>query len=237
MWIEPPADMGRPVWRDVLEQTQLGPLERAAFLSDAGTDRRRSHHLWGRIAAKEAARRIWRSAGLPHDVSRRPGSRRRRPRPAPFDPRGPTRRSIHAGYLDRPRRWSRRRAWPPTPRTPPPESTSSPSSIVPMASKIRPSQPENDFSCVEGSALTAQNGSHGSCAAKGAAAKASGIRLAAGRAGAEVIEADFDSGVIHVRLAPEISRNEANMPNPIRVISRRRAKYAWAWTLGEGVEP
>ena len=33
VWLEPPADMGRPVWRDVLEQTQLGPAERAAFLS------------------------------------------------------------------------------------------------------------------------------------------------------------------------------------------------------------
>ncbi len=29
VWLEPPADMGRPVWRDVLEFTQLGPEERA----------------------------------------------------------------------------------------------------------------------------------------------------------------------------------------------------------------
>ena len=33
VWLEPPADMGRPVWRDVLEQIQLGPHERAAVLA------------------------------------------------------------------------------------------------------------------------------------------------------------------------------------------------------------
>ncbi len=33
VWLEPPADMGRPVWRDVLEYTQLGPAERAAYLA------------------------------------------------------------------------------------------------------------------------------------------------------------------------------------------------------------
>jgi phosphopantetheinyl transferase len=72
--------------------------------------------------------------------------------------------------------------------------------------------------------------------AKEAAAKASGMGLAAGPASAEVIEADPDSGVMHVRRAPEILQNEANLANPLRVVTRRRAEYAWAWTLGEGVE-
>ena len=35
VWLEPPADMGRPVWRDVLEHTQLGPEERAGYLASA----------------------------------------------------------------------------------------------------------------------------------------------------------------------------------------------------------
>ncbi len=65
VWLEPPADMGRPVWRDVLEQTQLGPSERAAHLDLGGPERRRSHRLWGWIAAKEAARRIWQADGRP----------------------------------------------------------------------------------------------------------------------------------------------------------------------------
>ncbi len=63
VWLAPPADMGRPVWRDVLEATQLGPRERAEHLALGGPEQRRSHRLWGRIAAKEAARRIWRDEG------------------------------------------------------------------------------------------------------------------------------------------------------------------------------
>ena len=65
VWLAPPADMARPVWRDVLECTQLGPEERAACLALGGPETRRTHRLWGRIAAKEAARRIWRAAGDP----------------------------------------------------------------------------------------------------------------------------------------------------------------------------
>ena len=65
VWLEPPADMGRPVWRDVLEHTQLGPMERATYLAEPGPDQRRSQRLWGRIAAKEAARRLWKEAGDP----------------------------------------------------------------------------------------------------------------------------------------------------------------------------
>jgi phosphopantetheinyl transferase (holo-ACP synthase) len=65
VWLAPPSDMGRPVWRDVLEWTQLGPEERASHLALGGPEIRRSHRLWGRIAAKEATRRIWLARGLP----------------------------------------------------------------------------------------------------------------------------------------------------------------------------
>src|SRR5262249_55306674 len=58
-------DMGRPVWRDVLEWTQLGPEERSKCLDLGDPEIRRTHRLWGRIAAKEAARRIWEAAGQP----------------------------------------------------------------------------------------------------------------------------------------------------------------------------
>ena len=65
VWLEPPSDMGRPVWRDVLEHVQLGPIERIDYLALPGPDHRRTHRLWGRIAAKEAARRIELARGLP----------------------------------------------------------------------------------------------------------------------------------------------------------------------------
>ena len=65
VWLEPPADMGKPVWRDVLEWVQLGPEERAACRSLPGPEARRTLRLWGRIAAKEAARRLWADRGGP----------------------------------------------------------------------------------------------------------------------------------------------------------------------------
>jgi malonyl CoA-acyl carrier protein transacylase/phosphopantetheinyl transferase (holo-ACP synthase) len=65
VWLQPPADMGRPVWRDVLEQCQLSPEERSGPLRPEGHEGRRTLRLWGRIAAKEAARRLWLDRGAP----------------------------------------------------------------------------------------------------------------------------------------------------------------------------
>ncbi len=56
VWLEPPADMTRPVWRDVLEQIQLSPDEKRQ-----GTrlpEPARNVFLLGRIAGKEAVRRL-----------------------------------------------------------------------------------------------------------------------------------------------------------------------------------
>ncbi len=62
VWLEPPADMARPVWRDVLEWVQLSPAERQAdhALGEVDTSR-----TWTKIAAKEAARRLWLDQGKP----------------------------------------------------------------------------------------------------------------------------------------------------------------------------
>jgi len=72
VWLAPPADMARPVWRNVLERVQLAPDELAEHLSLGGSDVQRAHRLWERIAAKEAARRIWmsrdESASFPADL-------------------------------------------------------------------------------------------------------------------------------------------------------------------------
>ena len=78
VWLEPPADMGRPVWRDVLEQIQLAPEERAGCLKPTGHDGRRTLRLWGRIAAKEAARRLWLADGGAAGLPGRPRDRARR---------------------------------------------------------------------------------------------------------------------------------------------------------------
>ncbi|ODU01750.1 MAG: hypothetical protein ABS79_01255, partial [Planctomycetes bacterium SCN 63-9] len=65
VWLAPPVDMGRPVWREVLEQTQLAPPERSGEIVADETDLQRSHRIWGRVAAKEAVRRLWLSDGAP----------------------------------------------------------------------------------------------------------------------------------------------------------------------------
>ena len=68
--------------------------------------------------------------------------------------------------------------------------------------------------------------------AKEAAAKATGIGLADGPSGAEVVGSDTTTGTIHVRIAREPNTTD----KPLRVATARRAEYAWAWTLEEGAE-
>ena len=63
VWLEPPGDFGRPIWRDVLEAVQLGPEERRRHTAIGGSESQRSLRLWGKIAAKEAARRLWLDLG------------------------------------------------------------------------------------------------------------------------------------------------------------------------------
>lgn len=65
VWLAPPADMARPVWRNVLERVQLAPDELTEHLALGGSENERAHRLWERIAAKEAARRIWLERGEP----------------------------------------------------------------------------------------------------------------------------------------------------------------------------
>ena len=77
VWLEPPADMGRPVWRDVLEQTQLGPAERADSLASAGTERRRTASTLGADRRQGGRPAALARRGHAADLSGRPGDRRR----------------------------------------------------------------------------------------------------------------------------------------------------------------
>ena len=65
VWLEPPADMGRPIWRDVLLWTQLSPRERMALRDRADSEESRNAMLFQRIAAKEAVRRFLLAQGEP----------------------------------------------------------------------------------------------------------------------------------------------------------------------------
>jgi phosphopantetheinyl transferase len=236
VWLAPPADMGRPVWRDVLEQTQLGPSERAEHLVRGGGERRRTHRLWGRIAAKEAARRIWQSedrpASYPADLAVVTSDRGQprlirvnepanRPMPAisiahaegvavalAGDPAAQAGIDVEM-IADRPEGFETS-AFTPAERT-----------LLDRWPTSRRAEWIARFWC-----------------AKEAAAKATGLGLAGGPAGAEVVRADEATGVLHVNLGPDLLvACPSRMENPLRVVSARRGEYAWAWALGEGAKP
>jgi len=234
LWLEPPADMGRPVWRDVLEHTQLGRAERSELVARAKNEQRHTHCLWGRIVAKEAARRLWQAQG----------------RPATY----PADLAIVADQQGRPRMIHLGQ----------PENADLPAiSIahcegvaVALASVDPLSRPGIDVEAIvdrpegfEASAFTLEEQALFDCwpassrtewiarfwCAKEAAAKAAGTGFNLGAKSAQVVEVDVASGVMHVKLTPPFAaENLDSLVNPIRVVSARRAGYAWAWTLGEG---
>jgi phosphopantetheinyl transferase len=232
VWLAPPADMGRPIWRDVLEQTQLGPAERAAHLALAAPERRRAHRLWGRIAAKEAARRLGLSLGEPATY--------------------PADLAVVTEERGRPRLI----------RVQQPEDHSLPAISIAHANGVSVALAARDpaarigvdvesiadrpdgfeaaaFAPGERAILSGWSGPARSewiarfWSAKEAAVKATGTGLA----GTEVIHADAVTGMVLVRLAPQLTAaGSGHVENPLRVVSARRGDYAWAWTLGEGVE-
>jgi hypothetical protein len=77
-----------------------------------------------------------------------------------------------------------------------------------------------------------------SCA-KQAAIRAAGLDLAAGSAGAQVVEVDEASEALYVRLAVDRSTEcpEIRAELPLRVLSARRGRRVWAWTIAKGTKP
>ena len=233
VWLEPPADMGRPVWRDVLEYTQLGPVERAAYLAFCGSEEQRSQQLWGRIAAKEAARRLWNDAGHPAiypadlaivaDEHGRPLLTRLG---EPASGALPVISIAHADGVA-----VALAALDPTNRVG--------IHVAPIAH--RPTSFEaTAFTVGERVLLDQWSGSRRAewvtrfWCAREAAAKASGPGMAGGPASAQVVEADENTGVIRIRLAPELitAWPDGVCDNALYVVSARRVDRAWAWTIG-----
>ena len=242
VWLEPPDDMGRPVWRDVLEHVQLGPAERHAYLALPGPDRRRTHRLWGRIAAKEAARRIELARGLPLSY------------PADLvvtpDERG---RPVLTGGAGTPRA-----DWPqvsvghvdgvavalavadPTARV---------GIDVEAVVDRSPGFAAVAFTALERGLLesryaqesTASEGLARFWAVKEALAKATGHGFAAGPGGVEIVMVDppdASGGVVcGVELRGELAVGCPELADrTVRVVSARRGDFVWAWTSGEKIE-
>lgn len=231
VWLEPPTDMGRPVWRDVLEHVQLGPDERSAYLALPGPDSRRTHRLWGRIAAKEAARRLWLDRGgepvYPADliVDRNPLGRPHL-RSRLGHNRLPSISIAHAdgvavalASLD---------------------ASGSVGidieSIVPRSATFEATA----FLLGEIALLGDRSGDDRAewvarlWCAKEAVAKATGLGFVEGPSGAEVVEGD-ESGSLGVRLRGSLATACPSLAGRVVLVTTtRRGDYVWAWTLGEG---
>ena len=235
VWLEPPADMGRPVWRDVLEHVQMGPDERAAYLALPGPDARRTHRLWGRIAAKEAARRLWAREGRP--------------------PTYPADLIVERDPLGRPSLSSRLE---PGRGDLPTISIAHVDGVTVALACLDPSahvgidvEPivgrsggfeATAFLPGERALLGGRRGPERAewiarlWCAKEAMAKATGLGFVDGPSGAEVVEAAVD-GSLGLRLRGGLAEACPGLAGrPIRVVTARRGDFAWAWTLGEGME-
>jgi acyl transferase domain-containing protein/phosphopantetheinyl transferase (holo-ACP synthase) len=235
VWLEPPSDMGRPVWRDVLEHVQMGPDERAAYLALPGPDHRRTHRLWGRIAAKEAVRRLWLDLGHPpiypadliieHDRLGKPKVRSRE-EPDRNDLPGVSIAHVNGvavalACID----------------------TSTPIGIDVESIVERSSSFESiAFSSHEQMLLDRKIGLSRAewiarfWSAKEALAKASGHGFVEGPSGAEVRAIGPDDS-LGVRLNGKLAEACPQLSDRlIRVNTARRGDFVWAWTLGERME-
>ena len=238
VWLEPPADMGKPVWRDVLEWVQLGPERTRRVPGERRPEARATLRLWGRIAAKEAARRLWvdeaSRPSIPADLAIEPD-----------EPAGPgsARCSSPTGPTCPPSRSRTPRAspspWPRSTRRPGSGSTSSGSSTA------RPGFEAVAFQTAERACSTASptsdgdapSGSPGFWCAQGG--RGQGDRPRAGRRAGE---RDGRGGRHRDRRGRRRARPRARRGLPgladVRSASHRApGRYAWAWTLARGVDP
>jgi acyl transferase domain-containing protein len=232
VWLEPPGDMARPVWRDVLKWTQLGPAERSACLAFGGPEVCRTHRLWGRIAAKEAARRTWLAAGQPARfpadlaVTSGPGGQPRLIDRA--DPGDRDQPAISIAYADglavalAARDAGCRAGIDVAPMHDPlehfDESSLSAGERALLAKWSGPSQSEGMARLV---------------AARQAAAKAVGIGPKGAVDRAEVKALDAETGTMAVEVRNPATEHGREI---LKVRTARRGDHVWAWTLGERAE-
>ena len=240
VWLEPPDDMGRPVWRDVLEHVQLGPAERRAYLALPGPDHRRTHRLWGRIAAKEAARRVELARGLPPsfpaDLVVTPDPQGQ-PILAGGSRFGLDQTRISIGHVDGV-----------AVALAVADPDACPGIDVEAVMDRSPGFAEVAFSKLERSLLECRYPQESTrsvalarfWAVKEAVAKATGYGFVVGPGGVEVValgppdDRDPDGLICGVEIRGELASLCPGLAGrTIRVTSTRRGDFVWAWTLGE----
>jgi phosphopantetheinyl transferase len=235
VWLAPPRDMARPVWRDVLEQIQLAPEERSDLRVAGGSEVRRTHRLWGRIAAKEAVRRLWLAQGCA--------------------PRYPADLAIESDPSGRPR--IRDRARPEAADLPAVSTAHAEGVVVALAASLPGVSVGIDIEPIhervdERESRTVSPAEHAlqqSCAglergertarlraAKQAAAKAAGLGPLSTTDCIEVLALEADTGhaLVAVGRNPDSSGRDSRR-TLVRVYTELRGEHIWAWTLGEKI--
>ncbi|MGE5755360.1 MAG: beta-ketoacyl synthase N-terminal-like domain-containing protein [Planctomycetaceae bacterium] len=236
VWLEPPADMGKPVWRDVLEWVQLGPEERAALRAPGGPEPRLTLRLWGRIAAKEAARRLWADQGhppaYPADLAIEPDPRGRPRLRSLIDPARGDLPAVSIAHTDGV-------AVALAARDPRARVGIDVERIVDRS----PGFEDLAFSEGERALLDRLAGPGSSRAewvarlwcAKEAVAKASGQGMAGGPKGLSAIEADAATGEVAVAPGPDLAAAWPEAADrPIGTRTARRGEYVLAWAVVDG---
>lgn len=207
VWVEPPPDMGKPVWRDVLEWTQLEPGERLANHAAGESEPEFSLRIWERVAAKEAVRRLWFAQGLPpiypadlvidRDAQ---GRALARSLVAVDVPAMPALTFAHAEGVA--------------------VALACDNPATPLGIDVaRMDAVETDAAEVDPNEMPARLES-----ACRAAASAFGIRVE----DVTIVDVDRSQGEVHVRVPSAAG-------SAIRVATARRGDHVWAWTLGERV--
>jgi phosphopantetheine--protein transferase-like protein len=229
VWLQPPEDMGKPIWRDVLEYVQLSPQERAGCLRPSGPEERRTLRLWGRIAAKEAVRRLWlregRAAEYPADLTIEPDRHGRpwiRSRRTPDDDDLPALSIAHTQGV----------AVALTSRSPHAMVGIDVERVVPRSASFE----ELAFTDQERRLLD-QIGRDDRSAwvarfwcAKETVGKATGRGMVAGPSSTEVVAVDAQNGWITVRLNTNLAELRPDLTDePFRVGTAIRDNYAIAW--------
>ncbi len=229
VWLEPPADMGRPVWRDVLEFDQLGPAERAACRALPGNEARRTSRLWGRVAAKEAARRLWLENGggavFPADLEIVPDENGR-PRLRSLGGIGGELPSVSIAHAEGVAVALAAR-----------DSAAALGVDVALIAERGAGFESVAFSEEERAWLDGVAAGERAewvarmWCAKEAAGKATGLGLVGGPGSVEVVSGSAGDGILWVAAGPAL---RAAWPvaggGPLRVGTSRRGEYAWAWT-------
>jgi phosphopantetheinyl transferase len=223
--------MGRPVWRDVLEYTQLSPEERAGCLRPMGDERTRSLRLWGRIAAKEAARRLWLARGdqpvFPADLVIEPNAAGRPILRSKERPECDELPSVSLAYTD---------------GVAVGIAASDPNTRVGIdVALIGDGQNESPASQLGPDEVAVLDGVPGHYlgewrarlwTAKQAVTKTLGRSPATAKDLTKVIDVDFDTGSILVCLAENRGQSHPQTsPLALPAMTQRRGKYVWAWTI------